>query len=128
MDILTYRRIVVNTDKNKYFSKQTWNSENITVQPWWRYTDLHTKNHPLVNSHKAYWTNKTTLCIGYKMIDNNDIFRPIFSHKRQVMINEFQPNIAIAVKKRSEKMAYMALVKIKKLPVVLVEEIINLIY
>lgn len=128
MDILTYRRIVVNTDKNKYFSKQIWNSENITVQPWWRYTDLHTTNHPLVNSHKAYWTNNTTLCIGYIMIDNNDIFRPIFSHKRQVMINEFQPNIAIAVKKRSEKMAYIALLKIKKLPVVLVEEIINLIY
>ena len=116
---------MVNTDGG---TNRKWTIEYKTVQPWWRFVDLHTTNHPLVNSNKAYWTNKTTLCTGYKMLGAEHIFRPIFSHKRQRMIDEFQPNIARVVKKRVEKMAYLAVAKIKKLPIVLVDEIISLAY
>ena len=44
-------------------------------------------NHPLVSSHKAYWINDHELCVGYELIENPEIFRPIFSHKRQRLLD-----------------------------------------
>ena len=78
-------------------------------------------NHPLVNSGDAYWINDTTLCVGYTLKSNNAIFRPIFSHSRQDLINEFQENIQNGVLKREEKRAYIEFVRIKKLPIVIVD-------
>lgn len=53
------------------------------------------RNHPLVLAKKAYWINDRELCIGYKMISNPDIFRPIFSHKRQKLIDRLNKFEAI---------------------------------
>jgi len=80
-------------------------------------------NHPLVNSADAYWTNNTTLCLGYKLISNNEVFRPIFSHRRQDLINGFQKNILKGVLKREEKALWLELVRIKRLPIEIVDTV-----
>ena len=125
MDIQSYRQYMVNTDGG---TNRKWTVEYKTVHPSWRDTDLRTTNHPLVNSNKAYWTNKTTLCTGYKMLGAEHIFRPIFSHRYQRMIDEFQPDIARGVNKRDEKMAYLEMARIKKLPIDMIGEIISWAY
>jgi hypothetical protein len=127
MDISKYRRFVVKL----WGVGRDWIGEYKSVEP--RMTgsealDYFVPNHPLVNSGDAYWANAVTLCLGYSLLGANDIFRPIFSYKRQKMIDEFQRNIARIVKKRNEKMAYVAIVKIKKLPLVLIDEIISFAY
>jgi hypothetical protein len=53
------------------------------------------RNHPLVLAKKAYWLNDRELCIGYKMDSNPDIFRPIFSHKRQRLLDRLNKFEAI---------------------------------
>ena len=73
-------------------------------------------NHPLVNSGNAYWINDTTLCLGYKLKNNHSIFRPIFSYKRQDLINNFQKDISKIVLKRKKCMNYIEFYRIKKIP------------
>ena len=53
------------------------------------------RNHPMVLSGKAYWITHNKLCIGYKMTSNPEIFRPIFSHKRQKLIDRLNKFEAI---------------------------------
>ena len=43
--------------------------------------------HPKVESGEAFWTTRNKLCIGYHSLANPDIFRPIFSHKRQRLLD-----------------------------------------
>tara|TARA_B100000795_G_scaffold262470_1_gene240444 strand:+ start:876 stop:1334 length:459 start_codon:yes stop_codon:yes gene_type:complete len=45
------------------------------------------RNHPLVLSKEAFWITHDKLCIGYELNENPEIFRPIFSHKRQRLID-----------------------------------------
>jgi hypothetical protein len=45
------------------------------------------RNHPLVLSKKAFWINEHELCVGYKLDTNPEVFRPIFSHSRQIMLD-----------------------------------------
>ena len=82
-------------------------------------------NHPLVNSGNAYWINSNTLCLGYTLKTNNAIFRPIFRHKCQDLINNFQENIKKTVLKREETTARYEFVRIKKLPIDIVDKIIE---
>jgi hypothetical protein len=88
----------------------------------WRYLELW-DNHPLVNSGNAYWTNDTTLCLGYKLKTNNAIFRPIFSTSRQELINEFQKNIKKGVLRRESKTMWLELVRIQRLPIEIVDKV-----
>lgn len=43
-------------------------------------------SHPFVLSERGFWVNHNQLCIGYEMGENTEIFRPIFSQKRQNLI------------------------------------------
>lgn len=45
-------------------------------------------SHPKILSGEAFWTKRHKLCIGYHSLANPDIFRPIFSHKRQRLLDE----------------------------------------
>lgn len=88
-------------------------------------------NHPLVNSGDAYWLNERTLCLGYKLRSNNAIYRPIFSLIRQESIDKFQKNISKMVLKRERSMsknAYIVLLKVKELPVEIVDKIVKIAY
>jgi len=53
------------------------------------------RNHPKVLSGEGYWITHEKLCIGYKMISNPEIYRPIFSHKRQKLIDRLNKFEAI---------------------------------
>ena len=133
MDLCKYRQYVVNSNKTK-----SWIQIFMQVPACYR---LHggppgractarftVENHPLVNKGDAYWSNDTTLCLGYQLKNNHDIFRPIFGTDRQRKINLFLNNIRRVVKKRKEKRAFIELFKIKRFPRVLVEKIIKLAY
>jgi len=87
-----------------------------------------TRNHPLVNSGSAYWSDSSTLCTGYQLVNNPEVFRPIFQTSRQIKIDGFLGNICRVAEKRRETLAYVSLFKIKKLPTVLVEKIIKFAY
>ena len=125
MDIGEYRNYVVNTGSEMV--EKTWEDIVLDVSFWVQEyllafcrndTTLRLGyiNHPLVNSGNAYWINGTTLCLGYKLKKNETIFRPIFSHKRQELINNFQKDISKIVLKRKKCMNYIEFYRIKKLP------------
>jgi len=132
MDITKYRQHVVNSSYvgDIHFKNDQWEKVFMFVPLHLRlrYDGIHAYNHPLVNSGEAYWSNNTTLCLGYRLRNNPDIFRPIFTHNRQHNINHFQNNIKRVVEKRAEKRAFIELFKIKYLPRVIVEKIIKLAY
>jgi|UniRef100_A0A6C0C675 hypothetical protein len=137
MDIINYRKIVVNCP---------YDSDNINGEPWeqvilsvpnhWSFYHRidhppHSKDllqHPLVNSGKAYWINYNTLCTGYRLRNNPDIFRSIFGTERQRQISKFQNNINRVVKRRKKKLAFIELFKLTRIPLVLVDKIIELVY
>ena len=61
-------------------------------------------SHPKVLSGEAFWTSHNELCVGYHSSTNPDIFRPIFSYKRQRFIDKLNssidnPNLEYARKK-----------------------------
>ena len=137
MNITNYRKYVVNSPyvTNHILPENEWDQVRKYVENWQRfnpavfgYTISRHTVHPEVNSGKAYWTNYTTLCLGYKLRSNPDIFRPIFRHNHQQKINQFQCNIKRIVKKRDQKRAFVELFKIKKIPRVLIDKIIKLAY
>ena len=137
MDITKYRQHVVNSPYvTNHLNGEPWEEVRMFV-PHLCTTycvllttlgKVCTYNHPLVNSHQAYWLNRTTLCLGYRLRNNPDIFRPIFNSNRQREIDRFQNNIKRVVEKRKEKLAFIELFKIKQFPRVLVEKIIKLAY
>ena len=124
-----YRRLVVNSWK----TNPLWDKVLLTLSDedarYYRMGMEHSAllciNHPLVNSGNAYWTNNTTLCLGYTLRNNNAIFRPIFSHKWQDLRNNFQKNIKKTVLKREETCAWYEIVRIKKLPIDIVNMVIE---
>ena len=96
MDITKYRQHVVKSPYvTNHLNGEPWEQVRVWVPPHLRlrYDGIHAYNHPLVNSGEAYWSNNTTLCLGYRLRNNPDIFRPIFSHKRQHNIDHFQKDI-----------------------------------
>lgn len=136
MDITKYRQHVVNSPYvTNHLNGEPWEQVRVWVPSHLRLchrlstcTTNFSGNHPLVNSHQAYWLTDASLCLGYRLRNNPDIFRPVFSHKRQRNINEFQNNIKRVVEKRNEIRAFIELFKIKRFPRVLVEKIIKLAY
>ena len=132
MDISKYRQYVVNFPYVTNLLNSPWEQVREFVPPHLRLrrsdNRINTYNHPLVNSGEAYWSNNTTLCLGYRLRNNPDIFRPVFNYNRQHNIDQFQNNIKRVVEKRKEKRAFIELFKIKRFPRVLVEKIIKLAY
>ena len=88
------------------------------------------RNHPLVLSGNAYWITHNQLCIGYELNENSEVFRPIFSHKRQRLIDILIPSIKNPVKfwKNIKSRYFLSIAKIKKLPIVCIDNIVMYIY
>jgi len=86
--------------------------------------------HPLVSSGKAFWINNYELCIGYELLENSEIYRPIFSYDRQQILNKINMNIVNSKKfwNKVKSKYFITLFKVKNLPVVCIENIINMIY
>lgn len=131
-----YRRLIVNCGRRLDKLLDGWwldwemkllhlsEADAVYYRKWIRWGVL-SINHPLVNSGDAYWLDDRTLCLGYKLRSNNDIYRPIFSHIRQDSINKFQENIKKTVLKREETAAWYEFVRIKKLPIDIVDKVIE---
>jgi hypothetical protein len=101
-------------------------------------------NHPLVLSKKAFWINKDELCIGYTLDTNPDIYRPIFSHSRQRILDRVhneeidedgnkEQNIRKPYKfwnkvKRRRIMVFTNLYKKRSLPIECIKYIIMFIF
>ena len=87
-------------------------------------------NHPMVNSKKAYWINYNELCIGYKMKDNPTIFRPIFSHSRQRLLDRVNSNIPNPYMfwNKLKSRAFVELYKKKNIPTDIIYNIITFTY
>jgi len=49
--------------------------------------------HPRVLSGEAFWVSHNELCIGYISSKNQHIFRPVFSYKRQKILNKVNSDI-----------------------------------
>ena len=50
------------------------------------------RSHPKVLSGEAFWISHNELCIGYHSTTNPDIFRPVFSYKRQGLLDKVHYN------------------------------------
>ena len=95
MDFDKYKKYVIN---EKYY-----NQEKIDVSDWFsnylnplsiRCKDrFKIINHPLVDSGKAIWINNNTLCVGYKLIENENIIFPLFNPKKQNLLADIHKNI-----------------------------------
>lgn len=94
--------------------------------------------HPKVESGEAFWTTRNKLCIGYHSLANPDIFRPIFSHKRQRLLDEvhgkneehgvYNPNFSYARKKYMVAFNEYIYLNNKLLPMDCVEIILSFIH
>lgn len=140
-DLEIYRRIVVNTwEVNPLWKKDILNltiSESNRFYPV-KYQHGCCKNHPLVISHKAYWMNKTTLCLGYILKTNESIVRPIFRHNRRELIIQIHEQFNNTVLNRRKRMlaeaheskikAYVECFKIVKWPKDILDKIFELVY
>jgi len=48
--------------------------------------------HPMVLTEEAFWVSHNELCIGYHYAMNSNIFRPVFSYKRQGLLDKVHGN------------------------------------
>jgi len=135
MDILKYRKLYLseNWGTNR-FSMLTYNVNEDVL--WNRvFNTAYGSVHPLVLSGKAYWINEKELCIGYKLDENPEIYRPIFSHKRQRLVdkmNELMVKPKFWNKIRTKYFNYLYKMKVKLnekesiiLPILCIENIIK---
>ena len=86
--------------------------------------------HPKIRNESAYWINMYELCIGYVLKNNNNIFRPVFSYKRQKILDKInadikKPNI-FWDKIKSRYFNIMA--HKKELPLYIIEYIVGYMY
>ena len=132
MDIIKYRKYYLqeNWGQNRFIAKYTREQPLILhPKPKYPYTDSYRINHILVLSGIGFWITPWRLCIGYVFSDDPEIFRPIFSHKRQLILDEL--NLIICdgyVDKFWNKIKsriWNALIEIRKLPVDCIENIIT---
>ena len=113
------------------FSTGLWNQVLYKVKDVLQYyKDIRSsnmgKNHPLINRKFAYWVDENTLCLGYTLKTNPNVFRPIYRPDRLKYMREMLPNIPIVVKKREKylkELGHKEIFKLTKIP----EGVINII-
>lgn len=121
MDVIKYRKL---------YLSENWGENRFQI-----FNTAYGRIHPLVLSGKAYWINKDELCIGYKLDTNSEIYRPIFSNKRQGLldkINELMVKPKFWNKIRTKYFNYLYKMKVVLnekesiiLPVLCIENIIK---
>ena len=108
---------------NKVLTPHTTKSDNI-------FYHKHYWSHPKVKSGEAFWVRDYELCVGYVLRKNTAIFRPIFSHKRQDLLNEVHLDITNPKKfwDNIKSRYYLELSKISNLPLECVGYIVTFMY
>lgn len=136
MDTVKYRRLCLGRDQNKFEMVKkvvdlNYNEKSYDGIHWTSMTYDSQKNHPLVLSGNAFWQTNNELCIGYILVTNHDVFRPIFSHVRQRILDQINfvfPRYIIHFWEKYRKRSWGLLFKKKKLPIEIINIIINLAY
>lgn len=86
MNSTQYRKIYL---KNNWADNQFIMITEKNIKPTcFSYSINFQRNHPKVLSGDAFWQTHNELCVGYHLSTNSDIFRPIFSHKRQRLLDK----------------------------------------
>ena len=86
MNSTQYRKIYL---KNNWADNQFIMITEKNIKPvCFSYSINFQRNHPKVLSGEAFWQTHNELCVGYHLLTNSDIFRPIFSHKRQRILDK----------------------------------------
>jgi len=83
--------------------------------------------HPKVLSGEAFWITNNELCIGYYKRINPNIFRPIFSYKRQKIVDELNGSINSPNLKYARKKYFVGLDNVKIIPLDCLENILSFI-
>ena len=98
--------------------------------PWWNFRENMSKNHRDVLSGKCFWINNKELCMGYEMRMNETIFRPIFSHKRQRLLDKVHLNIINPMKfwNKIKSRFFTTLSEKKNIPLECIMHIIPYVY
>ena len=133
MDIQKYRKwyLEENWGLNRFIMiKYTTHIRQLCPQDTWKHRVCNRWNHPLVNAGKAFWINSRELCIGYELSENSEIFRPIFSHKRQRFLDKVNLDIKKSKKfwDKVKSKYFKQLCKIKKVPIECSKHIVNFMY
>jgi hypothetical protein len=77
---------------------------------------------------QAWACNNNEICIGYKLRKNLQIFRPVFSIPRQIILDDVNLNIKNNnFWKKIKSRYFLSLVFIKILPIVCIDNIITMI-
>ena len=125
MNVIKFRKFLLqNNWGGNIFMKEIVKAE------YWNYQGENQMHHRSVFSGKAFWINNKELCTGYVMRKNPEIFRPIFSHKRQVLLNKVNLNIINPTKfwNKLKSKYFVTLSKKKEVPLECVKYIISFIY
>jgi hypothetical protein len=134
MNTAKYRRFYLGKNKFKWSIKSVeldYNEKSSTPFHETKYTYDMQKNHPLVLSGNAFWQTHNELCIGYVLVTNNDVFRPIFSHTRQRILDQLNfvfPRYINHFWEKYRTRSWDLLFKKKNLPIEIINIIINLAY
>ena len=135
MNVILYRKLYLsrNWGSNCFSQLKHTVVEVERLQKW--YPDRRTlfdniQNHPFVNSGRAFWINDNELCMGYQLRTNPQVFRPIFSIKRQRLLNVVHADIIHPSNFwRTVRMRYWQnLCLLKQLPLECVDCIVRFIY
>ena len=88
------------------------------------------RNHQKIESGEAFWIHENELCIGYKMMLNPNIFRPIFSYERQCSLNKVNIDITQPIKfwNKVKSKYYLTLSQNILIPLECVKIIVDYIY
>ena len=127
MNLTKYRRYVLTGRDALEDNRFTMVRFKVKEKNNFRFTINSQKMHPLVLSGKAFWITHDELCLGYSMI-HNDIFRPIFSHKRNKIVEIQNKKICETKKLFFRKRYLFEICKIIKLPINSVKNIVTFIY
>ena len=88
------------------------------------------RNHNRVLSGEAFWINEHELCIGYQLGSDPSVFRPIFSHARQrllevVHLDIISPN---AFWNNVKGRYFQCLALLKRIPLECIIHIVQFLY
>jgi len=113
------------------YLKPNWYYETLDVEG---YSSWGMNNHPLVKKGLGFWDGYK-LVIGYKLINNDNIFRPIWSKEREQMLSVVRVELDMYSRFYAadfrEKMIYNILLDVKnieKIPEVILRKISKLTY
>ena len=118
MNVLLYRKIYLSEN----WGSNEFSMLNVGVE--------YRKNHPLVASGQAFWVNDSELCIGYHLNANPAVFRPVFSHKRQRLLEVVNADILHpSTFWHAVRMRYwQTICHLKQLPLACVDCIVRFLY